>query len=138
MNDVVSEAFLKFSKEQNFQKRIDNLAKKYKGKKIVFYGAGLFSDVICENFDISKLNIIGVSDLKYEKMNEITENYKSFPMIKPSEITKYKPDVVLILLQEYFRAENYFKKELIPNKGKFKYESLFKIPIFDFLLMKFT
>ncbi len=135
MDKIIYEAFLKFLKKQKFQKRIDNLSKKYKDKKIILYGAGLFAEVICDNFDLSGLNIIGISDLKYEKIDTTKDKYKTFDMIKPSEITIRKPDLVLILLQEYFRAENFFEKELIPNNGKFKYLSLFKIPIFEYISM---
>lgn len=137
MNKKICEAFLKFLNENDFQKRIDSLAKKYKGKRIILYGAGIISDVLTNNFDISSLNIIGISDIKFELKNESeTQNCTDYKIIKPSEIIKNKPDVVLIFLQEYFRAEDYFKKELMPKYGKFKYDSVLKISIFSFIKYK--
>ena len=138
MNEKVYNTFLNFLKKNNFQRRINNLAKKYKGKNIILYSTGILSDVILDNFNLSDLNIIGVSDIKYQFQNNLDlTNYKGFKTIKPMDIRKNKPDLVLILMQEYFRAENYFRKELIPNHGKFKYDSLFKIPIIEFLIMKY-
>ena len=62
---VVYKEFLEELKTANFQKRIDDLAKKYKNNRIILYAAGILMDVIAENFDLSALNIIAISDIKY-------------------------------------------------------------------------
>ena len=57
-----------FLKKQNFQKRIDKLSKKYAGKKIIIYGGGKAFELMCQNYDFSKLNIIGIADIKFENI----------------------------------------------------------------------
>ena len=42
----------KYLQEINAQKQIDKIAKKYKGKKVLIYGAGTFFDLICKKYDI--------------------------------------------------------------------------------------
>ena len=51
------------------QKQIDKLSKKLKNKKLVIYGAGDFAKVLFENYDLSKLNILAVSDKKFGCIN---------------------------------------------------------------------
>ncbi|MCK7527866.1 MAG: hypothetical protein MZV64_64785 [Ignavibacteriales bacterium] len=50
--------------KKNFQKRIDNLSKKYKDKNIVIYGAGILASVALENYNFSNLSILGFADQK--------------------------------------------------------------------------
>ena len=57
---------MEFFNDNNAQKQIDKLAKKFKNKKVVIYGAGIYFQIIKNNFDISKLNIIGIADKKFE------------------------------------------------------------------------
>ena len=57
--------FLEFFRKENAQKQIDKLARKYKNRKIVLYGAGIYARCLIENYDISKLPIIGVSDRSF-------------------------------------------------------------------------
>ena len=102
----------------NFQKRIDKLAKKYKNKNIIVYGAGNAFNVISDNFDLSKLNIIGVADFKFKDGG----TYKNYKTVSPRSISDQKPDVVLISMLESQIASEYFKKDLFPKHGKFKYE----------------
>lgn len=59
------------------QKKIDKLAKIYKNRKIAIYGAGEFSNLIFENYDLSKLNIVAVADLKFKNSeNNFFHGYK--------------------------------------------------------------
>ena len=51
------------------QKYVDKLSKKLKNKKVLLYGAGLTANVLLENYDFSKLNIIGICDKKFETEN---------------------------------------------------------------------
>jgi len=78
----------------NFQKNIDKLVKKYKNKKILIYGAGKFFTDIAENCNLSKLNIIGISDKKFHK-SEINE-FIGYKAIDPSEIHNYDFDVIIL------------------------------------------
>ena len=54
--------YLKYYNEVKAQKQIDKLTKKYKNKKIVIYGAGIMSEILFKNFDLSKLNIVAICD----------------------------------------------------------------------------
>lgn len=110
---------LEVLKKDNFQKKINNLAK---NKKVIIYGTGMVCDIIFNNFDISGINIIAVSDKKYQNGSD---NYRGLQAISPEKIAEQKPDVVLITLQNSFLAEDYFKHDLFPNYGKFKYKSIF-------------
>lgn len=111
---------LEILKEHNFKKRINNLAKKYKDKKIILYGAGIFFDVIYENFDLSGLNIIGISDRSFQN----ADLYKGFKTFKPEEIVEQNPDLLLIMTYRYNVIEKFFKEELLKG-SKIKYEAIF-------------
>src|SRR5574344_1156950 len=63
-NETISEErnnFL-YLENYNFKKHLEKLNKKLKGKKVVIYGAGIFFEAIHEFYDLSKLDIIGISD----------------------------------------------------------------------------
>jgi len=118
-----------FLKKKNFQKRIDALAKKYSGNKIIIYGAGIGFEAIKENYDLSKLNIIGIADMKFGNDGEFM-GYKTFD---PDSFMKESPDAVLIAMVESDIAEDFFKENIIPEHGKFQHEPLIKLSIFDLL-----
>lgn len=85
------------------QETIDKLAEKYKDKKIIVYGAGIVSSTMLDSSDISKLNIIGFSDIKYIYYREPLKGFKTF---YPDEIPSLKPDLILIAAAEF----KYIKK----------------------------
>jgi len=120
---------LELLKKKNFQNRINKLAKKYQNKKIIIYGAGVAFDAISDNFDLSKLNIIGVSDIKFKDDGV----YKSFTTYAPESIAAQKPDAVLISMYEYEIAEDYFVNNLFPVYGEFRYENFIKFTFFELL-----
>ncbi len=93
--------FVRYLEKKNMQKRIDLLAKKYRGKKIIIYGAGLFSSVIFDKYDLSGLNIIGISDVKF---TEEKQKFKGYDAIYPADISDYNPDLILIATYYYFNV----------------------------------
>jgi hypothetical protein len=113
------------------QKKIDKLVKKYKNKKVILYGAGSYFDVILENFDLSGLNIIGISDKKFH--SEITD-YKGFKAFSPKDIKKQNPALVIICNYNPEIVENYFEDCLFPEQGKFKYKALLELSFWEYLL----
>lgn len=123
------EEITEYLKKKGFQKRIDKLAKKYKDKNIILYGAGLTFDAITNNFDISKLNIIGLSDIKFKDNDE----YKGYKTIDVTSIIANKPDIVLVAVHEIDIVEDYFQNNLFNNYGKFKYESFIKFSFIDLI-----
>ena len=118
------ESWFEYFNVINEQKYIDKLAKKYKNKKILLYGAGLVSDVLFENFDMSKLNIVGISDKRFEGFNE--EKYFEIKTYKPDEIKDLDFDILLVALKNYKFMKSILKKNgcnkkivSIINKSKY-------------------
>lgn len=127
------EKLIEFLKKKNFQKRIDKLAKKYTDKKIVIYGAGMGFVAVKENYDLSKLNIIGIADMKFDNDGEFM-GYKTY---EPDSFMNQKPDVVLIAMIDTDIAESFFEEEIYPEFGKFKHEPLIKLGFSDLIKMLF-
>ncbi|OGH95893.1 MAG: hypothetical protein A2039_03200 [Candidatus Melainabacteria bacterium GWA2_34_9] len=127
------EELIEFLKKKNFQKRIDKLAKKYANKKVMIYGAGMGFLAVKENYDLSKLNIIGIADKKFDNDGEFM-GYKTYT---PDSFMSQKPDIVLIGMIDPDIAESFFEEELYPEFGKFKHEFLIKLSIFDLIKMLF-
>jgi len=121
--------FTKLLNKKNFQKRIDKLAKKYEGKKIIIYGAGILFDAITKNYDLSKLNIIGVADIKFDT----GEEYQGFKAYDPEDLVETDFDVILISMYEPDNAEEFLEEQIIPEHKKFKYEPFLQNSIFDLL-----
>lgn len=122
-----------FLAKKNFQKRIDKLSKEYAGKKIMIYGAGMVFEAVKENYDLSKLNIIGIADMKFDEDQEFM-GYKTYEY---DTFMNQKPDIVLIGMIEPDIAEDFFKEELFEEYGEFKHEPLIKFSIFDLIKMLF-
>ena len=96
------------------QKYIDKLAKKYKNKKILIYGAGTIAEHIFDDYDLSKLNIIAVSDKKYTSRS----TYKGYPAVNPDEIKNLNPDVILFTLYNFKPLIKDFRQQNIKAKMK--------------------
>ena len=112
----------------NFTQQLKKLKQKYRNKKIVLYGAGVFFQSIQNNYDLSGLNIIAISDSKFDKYTTPTfDKELGLDKISPFNINTLNPDIVLISVLEDVNIEKYFNETLfkIPN-CKFKYDSLFK------------
>jgi hypothetical protein len=122
------EHLLEYLEDKKLQKQINKLAKKYINKKILVYGAGVFFDVIQENFDLSKLNIVAVSDKKFQQQTE----YKGFKAIPPFEIKNLAFDVMFIAILEPEKIENNLKANFYPECGKFNIEFLNNYTFKDF------
>lgn len=100
---------------KSFQKRIDLLAKKYEGKKIVIYGAGLLFSVIEENYDLSKLNVIALADQKF--YDDENFDYKGFKGINSYELDKIDFDVILLSTYLSFDAIKTIKNDILPGRN---------------------
>ena len=115
----------KYLHEINAQKQIDKIAKKYKGKKVLIYGAGTFFDLICKKYDISKLNIVAISDMKFA--NDTSLNTTDFKAIKPDDMKDFDCDVIIVaLLNDLSVAKSIEKNILSESKNK-------KVPIVPLL-----
>ncbi len=115
---------------KHLQERIDGLIRKYKGKKVIFYGAGEFFKALKNKFNLEQFDIIGVSDIKFSQQK--IEEYEGYKAIKPTEIGGYKPDVVFISMLHNDIAINFFEQELFQVTGRFEYEKLIEHDYTDF------
>jgi len=102
---------LKYFHEVNAQKQINKLAKKYKNKKIVIYGAGEYFRLLKENFDLSNLNIIAIADKKFEISKE--NNWTEYKALIPEELKEYDFDVILVALFDDVAVCDYLEYYLL-------------------------
>ncbi len=113
--------FVQYLQKKNFQKRIDQLAKKYRGKKMIVYGAGVLSSAIFDNYDLSGLNIIGVADNKFV---EPDQEFKGYKAIYPADIPDYDPDVILLATYYSYKLCWFLMEDVLPNSGKIKIKTI--------------
>ena len=104
---------LQYFRNVKAQKQIDKLAKKYKDKKIVIYGAGEYFNILQKNYDLSKLNIVAISDKKFEESKEA--NSTKFTPLTPEELKEFDYDVILVALLKDVSMCNYLESTLLIN-----------------------
>lgn len=97
---------LEMLQKRDFQKIINALAKKYAGKKILAYGAGQFADIVLDNYDLSKMDIIGFSDNKFLYSQT---DYRNFKTYSPEKIAEVNPDIILLFVYDDIVIKEYFK-----------------------------
>lgn len=120
--------YKKYYEEVKAQKQINKLAKKYKNKRVVVYGAGIMSEILFQNYDLSKLNIIAICDKKYETINSQFFNIKT---IKPKDLQEINCDVILVLLLQEIQVIDNLKDNILINSKNEEIEikPMIKIPI---------
>ena len=109
----MSNDMLEYLKKNKFEKRLKDLNKKLKGKKIVVYGAGLLFNAIIDNYDLSNLNIIAISDRKFQENNE--EYSAGYKACAPSEIKDFEPDYVLVAVVRAIDIIEYLRYVMLKN-----------------------
>ena len=91
--------FKEYLRIYNAQEKINKLAKRYRNKKIAIYGAGQFAYEIFKNYNLSKLNIIAIADLRFEDIEK--REFFGFNCIAPKELGHIDCDVILIANFDY-------------------------------------
>lgn len=91
---------------EKLEKRIDELKSLIGNAKVIFYGAGLIFQDVIQNYDISKLNIIGISDKKF-KNEELNSEYLNYKVIPIDFIKKFNPDYIIVSIQEWEAVVKY-------------------------------
>ena len=86
----------------DFDKTLPKLTKKLDGKKVLLYGAGKLLELIKKYFDISDLDIIGISDKRFVNHAE-NEEWYGYKVYAPQEIKELNPDFVLITTKFYIK-----------------------------------
>ena len=110
---------------ENFNRTLKKYEKIYCNKRIVCYGAGIFFKTVLDNYDLSNLNIMAVSDISFKGIESpLYDEELGFNKISPEFIHTLKPDIVLIsALQDYY-IEKYFLETLFKQTPKFKYKTI--------------
>ena len=103
--------FLNYLKKYNAQEKINKLAKKYKNKRVVIYGAGQFAKTAFENYDLSKLNIVAIADKKFEQEGE--HHFFNINCVKPYDLKKLDYDVILIANFDYKMFSNILDESIL-------------------------
>lgn len=104
---------LEFFNEVNAQKQIDRLAKKYKNKRVIIYGAGIYYQTLADNYDLSQLNIVGICDKKFETGK--TSNNTPYTPLAPEELNEIDFDVILVAVYRCIAIEEFLKFRLLIN-----------------------
>lgn len=108
--------FLKYFEREKAQKHIDRIARKYKNKKVILYGAGQYARALIRNYDISKINAIGIADRRFERPS--TESFFGLKTFAPSELKKLDIDVIVLTVLEYDTLRNILKDLLYSTKNE--------------------
>ena len=66
----------------------------------MFYGAGVFLELIKKYFDLTGINVIGVADRRFANHEE-NEKFLGYKAYSPDEIANVKPDCVLVATKWY-------------------------------------
>ncbi len=119
--------FKQYLDEMKFEKYFETLKKKLKNKKSIIYGTGSLFQYINENFDLSELNIIGISDKKYSLSQE-GEEEAGYRVVPKDKMIEYKPDYVIVAAQNYIGIIEDFECNVF-DKTKTKIKPLVKMPI---------
>ena len=104
---------LSYFKAVNAQRQINKLARKYKNKKVVIYGAGEYFQILKNNFDLSKLNVVGIADKKFE--NSKASNSTPYLALAPEELKDFDFDVILVALYDDTSLCDYLEYQLLIN-----------------------
>lgn len=130
--------FKEFFETEKAQKQIDKLAKKYKNKKVVIYGAGQYCRCLFENYNLSKLNIIAVADKKYETDDNC--DFYGLKCIAPEELKEIDCDIILLGVYDTFYFLDFLEDELlVDSKNKnVKIKPIIKQSFFGFLKSLFS
>lgn len=86
--------------DYDFEKNLSKLTKKLHNKKVVVYGTGALFQLICKYFDLGGLNIVAISDMKFDA-HEKDEEFLGYRVCSPVEIEDYSPDYVLVATRQY-------------------------------------
>ena len=117
---------LGYLKAVHAQRQINKLARKYKNKKIVIYGAGEYFQILkylstmrVSSDDLSNLNIVGIADKKFETSKD--SNPTQYLALAPEELKEFDLDVILVALYDDTSLCDYLEYQLLintENEGK--------------------
>ena len=127
----MTEEFKEYLVYTKFDKYLKKLNSKLKNKKIIVYGAGSFFHYIKENYDISNLDIIGISDMKFD-FEEEGKDYLGYKIIPKAKMREYNADCVLVAVLKYISVIEDFELNIF-NGTKTRVYPIARIPFWDFV-----
>ena len=91
-----------YLQNNNFSRTLPKLVQKLKGKKVLLYGAGALLEVAKKYYDLSGMNIIGITDQKYSQESGDNKflGYKIYSMDKIKELN---PDYIIVSVKNNMR-----------------------------------
>lgn len=129
--------FKEYLEKKKAQKIIDKAAKKYKNKSVVLYGAGFFASDIVRNYDLSKLNILGVADMKFQDDNE--GDFYGFKKIGSYDLLEMDFDAVLITTYDDEAVKEFLIEDLFQGENKkIKIDTLVKMNLIEYIKHVFS
>lgn len=124
--------FKSYLKKKKAQDVIDEFVKEYEGKTVVLYGVDLFTGDLFRNYDLSKLNIIGMADSTFERHKE--GDFYWYKKFEPKELLDLEFDLLLITTYDDIEHKTYIRKELFKDKEmKFKIKTLITMNFFEYV-----
>ena len=89
-----------YLKRVKFKKQLENLKLQLTNKKILIYGAGILFETAFKNYDFSGMNIVGISDKRFE-LEKSPSEFCGLKTFKPEEIKNLEIDCILVGVKEY-------------------------------------
>lgn len=124
--------FKDYLKKKKAQKKIDEIAKQYKDKKIVLYGAGLFASELIRNYDFSSLNIIGVADKKFQ--DNFDGDFYGYTKFSPYDLLETEFDLILITTYDDTDIKKFLKNELLQGENiTYEIKTLIGLNLFEYI-----
>lgn len=124
--------FKNYLKKKKTQDVIDKYSKEYENKKIILYGVDLFTGDLFRNYDLSKLNIIGVTDPSFERHKE--GEFYGYPKLSPIDLIDKDFDLLLITTYDDVEHKFYIRRELFKGRQiKFKLKTLISMNVFEYI-----
>ena len=124
--------FKEYLEKKKAQKAIDKVAKKYKDKKVVLYGAGFFASDLLRNYDLSKLNIIAVADMKFQDDTE--GDYYGYKKVGPYDLLEMDFELLLITTWDDEPVKDFFADDLFEGEEvNFKVQTLIRMNLWDYI-----
>lgn len=124
--------FKEYLEKKKAQCAIDKISKEFGYKQIVLYGADLFTGDLVRNYDLSKLNIIGVADESFRKDSE--GDYYGYQKFAPEDLLETDFDLLLITAYDDIEIKKYLKKDLFQGEEvKFQIKSLIRLNLFEYI-----
>lgn len=124
--------FKEYLEKKKAQKQIDKIAKQFKGKKIVLYGAGFMASDLIRNYDLSKLDIIGVADIKFQDDSE--GEFYGYKKLGSYDLLEMDFDLLLITTYDDEPIKDFLHDDLLEGEDvKFKVKTLIKMSLWDYI-----